>query len=238
MSNMQLDYTDITDIFKEKLKIENIVKKISSIFLNPRYANKIDYKPYFQRNYVWDEEKATYFIESILLGTEVPPLVLFQTRDKNEVIDGRQRYETIERFLNDKLVLKEKGLHSLKLLSGKKYSQLDESTRELFEETRVRILQFNVVDEPKLDDDKEDKIKKEIFRRYNSGITPLQKYDMDRAAYINDSLSKAIYNKIFLDEKLFDFLCEIILPKSKSKSNKRDKVNILTSLIESMKKSL
>lgn len=29
---MQLDYTDITDIFKEKLKIENIVKKISSIF--------------------------------------------------------------------------------------------------------------------------------------------------------------------------------------------------------------
>ena len=106
-------------------------------------------------------------------------MVLFQTRDKNEVIDGRQRYETIERFLNDKLVLKEKGLHSLKLLSGKKYSQLDESTRELFEETRVRILQFNVVDEPKLDDDKEDKIKKEIFRRYNSGITPLQKYDMD-----------------------------------------------------------
>ena len=234
MSNMQLDYTDITDIFKEKLKIENIVKKISSIFLNPRYANKIDYKPYFQRNYVWDEEKATYFIESILLGTEVPPLVLFQTRDKNEVIDGRQRYETIERFLNDKLVLKEKGLHSLKLLSGKKYSQLDESTRELFEETRVRILQFNVVDEPKLDDDKEDKIKKEIFRRYNSGITPLQKYDMDRAAYINDSLSKAIYNKIFLDEKLFDFLCEIILPKSKSKSNKRDKVNILTSLIRNL----
>lgn len=231
---MQLDYTDITDIFKEKLKIENIVKKISSIFLNPRYANKIDYKPYFQRNYVWDEEKATYFIESILLGTEVPPLVLFQTRDKNEVIDGRQRYETIERFLNDKLVLKEKGLHSLKLLSGKKYSQLDESTRELFEETRVRILQFNVVDEPKLDDDKEDKIKKEIFRRYNSGITPLQKYDMDRAAYINDSLSKAIYNKIFLDEKLFDFLCEIILPKSKSKSNKRDKVNILTSLIRNL----
>ena len=27
MSNIQLDYSDITDIFKEKLKIENIVKK-------------------------------------------------------------------------------------------------------------------------------------------------------------------------------------------------------------------
>lgn len=234
MSNIQLDYSDITEIFKEKLKIDNIVKKISSIFLNSRYAGKINYKPYFQRNYVWDEEKATYFIESILLGTEVPPLVLFQTKDKNEVIDGRQRYETIERFLNDKLILKEKGLHSLKILSGKRYSQLDADTRELFVETRIRILQFNVVDEPKLDEEKEDKIKKEIFRRYNSGITPLQKYDIDRAAYISDSLSNALYNKIYTDDKLFDFLCKIILPKSKTKANKRDKVNILVSLVRNL----
>lgn len=234
MSNIQLDYSDITDIFKEKLKIDNIVKKVSSIFLNQRYSGKINYKPYFQRNYVWDEEKATYFIESILLGTEIPPLVLFQTKDKNEVIDGRQRYETIKRFLEDKLVLKGKGLHSLKVLEGKKYSQLDESTRELFEDTRIRILQFNVVDEPKLDEEKEEKIKKEIFRRYNSGITPFQKYDIDRAAYIDDNLSNQLYSKIYNDNKLYDFLCEIILPKSKKKANKRDKVNIVVSLVRNL----
>ena len=234
MSNIQLDYSDITDIFKEKLKIDNIVKKVSSIFLNQRYAGKIDYKPYFQRNYVWDEEKATYFIESILLGTEIPPLVLFQTKDKNEVIDGRQRYETIKRFLEDKLVLKGKGLHSLKVLAGKKYSQLDDNTRELFEDTRIRILQFNVVDEPKLDEEKEEKIKKEIFRRYNSGITPLQKYDIDRAAYIDDNLSNQLYDKIYNDSKLYDFLCEIILPKSKKKASKRDKVNIVVSLVRNL----
>lgn len=35
MANVLLDYSDITDIFKEKLKVDNIVKKISSIFLNP-----------------------------------------------------------------------------------------------------------------------------------------------------------------------------------------------------------
>lgn len=219
MSNIQLDYSDIMDIFKEKLKIDNIVKKVSSIFLNQRYAGKINYKPYFQRNYVWDEEKATYFIESILLGTEIPPLVLFQTKDKNEVIDGRQRYETIKRFLEDKLVLKDKGLHNLKALAGKRYSQLDSDTRELFEDTRIRILQFSVVDEPKLDEEKEEKIKKEIFRRYNSGITPLQKYDIDRAAYINDKLSNLLYDKIYNNTGLYNFLCEIILPKSKKKGN-------------------
>ena len=219
MSNIQLDYSDIMDIFKEKLKIDNIVKKVSSIFLNQRYAGKINYKPYFQRNYVWDEEKATYFIESILLGTEIPPLVLFQTKDKNEVIDGRQRYETIKRFLEDKLVLKDKGLHNLKALAGKRYSQLDSDTRELFEDTRIRILQFSVVDEPKLDEEKEEKIKKEIFRRYNSGITPLQKYDIDRAAYINDKLSNLLYDKIYNNTGLYNFLCEIILPKSKKKAS-------------------
>lgn len=41
MSNIQLDYSDITDIFKDKLKIDNIVKKVSSIFLNQRYSGKI-----------------------------------------------------------------------------------------------------------------------------------------------------------------------------------------------------
>ncbi len=234
MSKMELDYSDITDIFKEKLKIDNIVKKISSIFLNQRYAGKIDFKPYFQRNYVWDEEKATYFIESILLGTEIPPLVLFQTKDKNEVIDGRQRYETIKRFLEDKLVLKAKGLHSLESLSGKRYSQLDKETKELFEDTRIRLLQFNVVDEPKLDEEKEEKIKKEIFRRYNSGITPLQKYDIDRAAYIDDNLTNQLYDKINTDNELYSFLCEIILPKSKKKATKRDKVNIIISLVRNL----
>lgn len=234
MSGIQLDYSDITEIFKEKLKIDNIVKKISSIFLNQRYSDRIDYKPYFQRNYVWDDEKATYFIESILLGTEIPPLVLFQTKDKNEIIDGRQRYETINRFLNDKFSLKEEGLRSLKLLAGKKYSQLDPKITDLFEETRIRILQCKVVNEPKLEEEKEDKIKKEIFRRYNSGIIPLQKEEIERAAYINDPISKMFNDKIFGNNGLFDFLCRILLPISKSKAQKRDKINILINRIRTL----
>lgn len=32
MSNIQLDYSDIMDIFKEKLKIDNIVKKYRLFF--------------------------------------------------------------------------------------------------------------------------------------------------------------------------------------------------------------
>lgn len=230
MASFQLNYNDIDEIFREKLKIQNTVRSIKSIFLNSRYFDKIDYKPYFQRNYVWDDEKATYFIESIILGTEIPPLVFFQTRTKNEVIDGRQRFETIERFLNDKFTLKEKGLHSLKQLAGKKFSQIDEAIRIPFEETRIRILQFEVVNEPRLDEHKEDKIKKEIFKRYNSGITSLQKYDIERAIYIDDPLSNLILQELRTNIEINRFLRNSLLPRSKKKEKERDILNILTSI--------
>lgn len=234
MDNYQLDYSDIIEIFKEKLKIENKVKTIDTIFNNKRNFNNIDYKPYFQRNYVWDDEKATYFIESILLGTEIPPLVFFQTNTKNEVIDGRQRFETIHRFLNDKLTLKNKGLKSLKNLSGKKYSQMDSKFRDIFGDTRIRILQFEVVNEPKLSEIKEDKIKKEIFRRYNSGITPLQKFDIETAMFINDDLTILLKKEINSNKELYEFLKRTILPKSKIKANDRDKINVLLSEIREL----
>ena len=66
--SIELDCSDIVEIFKTHLKIDNSVKSIAHTFLNDRYASRIDYAPYFQRKYVWDTEKATYFIESILPG--------------------------------------------------------------------------------------------------------------------------------------------------------------------------
>lgn len=234
MAGIELDYSDITEIFKENLKIENLVKSIQSIFLNRRYSGKINYKPYFQRNYVWDDEKATYFIESILLGTEIPPLVLFQTKTDNEVIDGRQRYETIERFLKDKFILKEEGLKSLKSLAGQRYSLLDDAIKETFENTRLRILQCSVVNEPTLSEEKEDKIKKEIFRRYNSGITSLQKEEIERAAFIHDDITKFFHDELTSDEELLNNTIDLFLPKSKIKVQKRDKVNILLTRIRTL----
>ncbi len=202
--------------------------------MNERYSRKIDYKPYFQRNYVWDDDKATYFIESILLGTEVPPLVLFQTNDKNEVIDGRQRYETIDRFLNDRFALNDNGLHCLKSLAGKKYSQLSKELQEQFEETRIRILQFQVVNEPKLEPEKEDKIKKEIFRRYNSGITPLKKEEIQRATYIYDALTKVFVEELKKNDLVYNSSCRFFLPKRKKNIAKRDRINVLVMNIRNL----
>ncbi|WP_370828551.1 DUF262 domain-containing protein [Fournierella massiliensis] len=238
ISYWNLDYSDIIDIFKNNLKIENTLRSIQSIFLNERYASKIDFKPYFQRNYVWDKEKASYFIESILLGTEIPPLVLFkgnvESAGKNEVIDGRQRYETLLRFLNNDFPLESGGLHRLYDFSNLHYADFDDDIKDSFTNTKLRILQCNVTNEPSLTLEKEDKIKKEIFKRYNSGITPLKSEENARAEYINDAITQTL--KAFFDEspEQLEKAEEILLSKSKLKLPKRDKVNVLLDRIRTL----
>lgn len=238
ISYWNLDYSDIMDIFKNNLKIENTLRSVQSIFLNKRFSSNIDFKPYFQRNYVWDKEKATYFIESILLGTEIPPLVLFKgtmsSKAKNEVIDGRQRFETLLKFLQNDFPLQEEGLHRLYDFSGQRYVDFDEDVLYSFNNTKLRILQCSVANEPSLTAEKEDKIKKEIFKRYNSGITPLKREENARAEYINDSITNELYSffenfpdKLTIAEELF-------LSKNKSKLPKRDRINILLDKIRAL----
>ena len=101
---------NLTEIFENKLKASPEVISIDSLFNDEGRVKKTQYAPPYQRNYVWDGEKATYFLESILIGTEIPPLIFFRSKGEVEIIDGRQRYETILKFLNGKLRLEAPGL--------------------------------------------------------------------------------------------------------------------------------
>lgn len=180
-------------IFKEHLKVETYSKSIDSLF-SPRLKNKINYRPYYQRNYVWDNNKATYFIESILMGTEIPPLIFFDNNNEIEVIDGRQRFETIERFMNNDFSLTKRGLYVLKQLKGSSWDSLAKTEKEIIEnflDAKLRIIEFKLVNEPPLDRHLEDQVKKEIFSRYNSGITPLKRDELDNALYDNDELTNS-----------------------------------------------
>jgi len=192
-------------IFKEHLKVETQNKSIESLFAQ-RLLRKIDYKPYYQRNYVWDYHKATYFIESILMGTEIPPLIFFNSNSKIEVIDGRQRFETILRFMNNEFSLTARGLNILTQLKGVNYDSLARTRNELFEsflDANLRIIEFRLVNYPPLDPSLQDRVKKEIFSRYNSGITPLKKAEIDNAVYDNDTLTNYFkdYYEVNVEDK-------------------------------------
>lgn len=208
-------------IFKEHLKVETYSKSIDSLF-SPRLKNKIDYKPYYQRNYVWDYNKATYFIESILLGTEIPPLIFFDNNSGIEIIDGRQRFETIMRFMENKFPLKPKGLQILSQLKNSYYDDLAKNDREIidkFLDAKLRIIEFKLVNEPRLDKYLEDRIKKEIFSRYNSGITPLKRAEIDNAIYDNDALSTAFKEYFEINTDKLNALYETFF-KNREKESK------------------
>lgn len=74
--------------------------------------------PPFQRNYVWDQVKASKLIESFLLGLPVPGVFLYKERKTNKllVIDGQQRILSAIRFFKnefDEKIFRLKGVMML-----------------------------------------------------------------------------------------------------------------------------
>ena len=203
----------VEKIIKENLKVETSVKPIESLFENKRLLNKTNYTPYYQRNYVWDKQKATYFIESIFIGTEIPPLVFFNDGNSIEVIDGRQRYETIKKFVDVDFSLVKGGLDILPFLSKKNFNDLSPEFREVFRTTKLRIIEFSIVNSAGSSEHNIDLVKKEIFRRYNSGITPLRKPDIEKAVYIRDDITSSFKDLFKSNKELYIDVINLLFGK-------------------------
>ncbi len=214
-----LKLEDFESIFSS-LKIESTSKSIESLF-SLRLLDRIDYKPYYQRNYVWDDNKASYFIESIIIGTEIPPLIFFNNGKTFEVIDGRQRFETIKRFKDSEFALTNKGLSILKSLTKSTYESLKKDNPHiinLFLEANLRIIKFELIDKSRLDPELEDKIKKEIFSRYNSGITPLKRPEIDNAVYNKDPITQHFKTILKNDQAFKQSMTEIFFKPNQEKN--------------------
>lgn len=181
---------DLHYVIDKHLNARSLSKSISTLLKSKRKT--IDFSPYYQRNYVWDTDKATFFIESILLGIEIPPLIMFISQSatkRYEIVDGRQRFETIKRFYEGDFKLTKKGLRSLSGLNGLNFQNLEPEVQSIFLNTTIRIIEFSTIGEHSRQDELEDIIKKEIFWRYNSGITPLKTIEVQRAQHLDDNFT-------------------------------------------------
>lgn len=68
---------------------------------NQLIRNNINLFPRFQRRDAWTNQSKSKFIESLLLGLPIPPIILAESRETRGtyiVIDGKQRLLTIRRF--------------------------------------------------------------------------------------------------------------------------------------------
>ncbi len=220
----------IENIFKYQLKKDARTVSVATL-LSSRYLKRIIYNPYYQRNYVWEKDKKSFFIESIFLGTEIPPIVFFRKGTQIEVIDGRQRFETLKRFREDNFSLYASGLMDLKALAGKKYSTLSSEFEQVFDDTKIRIFEFEIVGIPDVSPSIEDKVKKEIFRRYNSGITPLTQSEVDNAKYDKDDFTD-FFKKKLEEEAIFSLVKKCFFQNSNRQ--KKDLIADMTSMLRKL----
>ena len=65
--------------------------------------------PSFQRNFVWDINRASKLIESLIIGLPIPQIFLYEeSRNKFLIIDGQQRLMSIYYFIKQRFPKKEK----------------------------------------------------------------------------------------------------------------------------------
>ncbi|WP_421131757.1 DUF262 domain-containing protein [Alteromonas sp. A079] len=213
------------DVFQNSLKITSRSLSVKTI-LSDRNLRRINYSPYYQRNYVWDNQKQSFFIESVILGTEVPPLIFFKAGATIEVIDGRQRFETLKKFKENDFSLTSKGLTELVDLSRVSFNKLPDLYQRTFLDSNIRVFEFEVINYPNLNEEIIDQVKKEIFRRYNTGITPLSRDELDNAKYDTDEFSDLFKNKMNCDENFYRNFNECFFPKiDLEKNNKADTIS-------------
>jgi len=115
--------------------------------------------PDFQRDFVWEEDKQSKLIESVLMRIPLPVFYLGEdSQGKMIVVDGLQRLSTFKRFLDDDFRLKlpkQPDLHKklFKELSPKLQNRIEDCNLILY------VIDSKVPERARLD----------IFERVNSG---------------------------------------------------------------------
>lgn len=130
--------------------------------------------PEFQRGYVWDDNRASRLIESLLLNIPIPVVYLAETEEAHwEVIDGHQRIRSVIRYLKNEF-----PLSSLQVLGDYKrlrFHQLPDREKRYLKARTIR----GVVLSP----DSHPKMKFEVFERLNTGAVALNAQELRNSLY-------------------------------------------------------
>ena len=167
-------------------------------------------KPEMQRAFVWNSQKSSRLIESILLGLPIPPLFFMEVgNNKYEVIDGYQRLTTIANFIlgrpwHDSPELKRR--YPAKLsgnlsgnLNGKTFEKLSIDQRRTIMRSTIPLIEFRQIDP------EDSSSKYLIFERINTGSEKLN-YMQIRKSLAYGTFMESLYdaaNKSTLLKQLF-----------------------------------
>jgi Protein of unknown function DUF262 len=131
----------------------------------------------YQRQYVWDDGKASRLVESLLLNVPIPVCYFAEDDDFNfEVIDGLQRITSLRRFLDNEFALT--GVTVLAEIRGKTFSQLAPRDQRRLESRTIRCVAITADSHPD--------IKFDVFERLNSNVAVLTAQELRNCVYRGD----------------------------------------------------
>lgn len=137
--------------------------------------------PKFQRGYVWNKTQASRLIESLIINCPIPVIYLSQNNDETlSVIDGNQRVNSINLFLNDEYELK--GLSAYPELEGLFYSDLDPRFQRHILNRTLRCICILKDTHPQ--------IKFDVFERLNTGSVKLSAHELRHGLYMGTLMKK------------------------------------------------
>lgn len=155
-------------------------------------TGRIIVDPEWQRNYVWDNSRASKLIESFLIELPVPVIYLAKNLGgKYEVIDGLQRLTSTFKFFNNEFQLS--GLEIRKELNGKYFKELGDAAHEKLEDTTLRTFELSNTT-PK-------DLMFLIFERLNTGGRALNDMEIRNCMYrgvLNDLIKSLSNNTDFI----------------------------------------
>ena len=129
-------------IVEQSKRIEFYITEYSVELLANKTRSGEFVVPPYQREFTWEHERKSRFIESMLMGLPIPFLFFWEMPSGElEVVDGSQRLRTIAEFMLGDLQLGE--LEGLPLLSGFRFADLPESRQRKIRNRSIRGIVLN-----------------------------------------------------------------------------------------------
>lgn len=169
------DYIDRAEaqIAEQSKRIEFYLTEYSIELLASKMRNGDFEIPGYQREFTWEEERKSRFIESLLMGLPIPFLFFWEKSDgKLEIVDGVQRLRTIEEFLYDDFVIGD--LEELSLLTGLCFEDLPASRQRKLKNRSIRGIVLN--------EHADEQARFDLFERINTGSKIANKAEVRRGA--------------------------------------------------------
>ncbi|AIS95844.1 MULTISPECIES: DUF262 domain-containing protein [Burkholderia] len=201
-----------TQIVELSKRIEFYLTEYSVELLANKMSKGEFVVPAYQREYTWEHDRKSRFVESLILGLPIPFLFFWEMPDgKLEIVDGSQRLRSIEEFVLGDLRLGE--LDSLTAMSGFKFSDLPDSRQRKIVNRSIRGIVLN--------EHADEQARFDMFERINTGSKIANMAEVRRGALAGPFMDLIIELSV-----LPKFVA--LAPVSKKDLNEREREELVT----------